>query len=502
MKVLFCCSEAYPLAKTGGLGDVAGALPRALLKKGIQVRLLIPAYASALAKAKPNGLKVIAQFDIDGQPVKIWQSRLPGSRVTVWLVDHETFSARGGGLYGDEHGDDWHDNAWRYYLFSKAAELIALNEAELDWQADIVHCNDWQAGLIPALLAEHEQRPKTAFTIHNLAYRGLFDRATFDALKLPPHWWHHEALEFWGDVSFLKAGLVFSDIITTVSPSYAEEIQTPEYGCGLDGLLKYRRADLIGIVNGIDEKTWNPGADPHLHASYNRRSLGKKQQNKVFLQDALGLAQNRDALVFGFVGRLVEQKGLTIMLPALDEFLSRTDCQLAAVGTGQPELERALLQLAEKFPGRVSATIGYSEALSHQIEAGCDAFLMPSLFEPCGLNQMYSQRYGALPVCHFVGGLRDTVINLSDTQLNGYISGSLNTDSIDETGFLFRQPNTASLLQTLDKVLLCYQQKALWKQLQLNGMSKDFSWETSAESYIALFGHLLAPAEESERLTG
>lgn len=501
MKILFCCSEAYPLAKTGGLGDVGGALPRALLKQGAQVKLLLPAYASALAKARPNGLKLVAEFELHEQTIKIWQSRLAGSRVTVWLVDHETFSARSGGLYGDDTGQDWHDNAWRFYLFSKVAELIACNQVGLEWQADLVHCNDWQTGLIPALLSERKQRPKTIFTIHNLAYRGLFDQATFHALNLPGHWWHHEAMEFWGDFSYLKAGLVFSDKITTVSPSYADEIQTPEFGCGLEGVLANRKADLLGITNGIDDKIWNPGTDPHLGQHYNRRSLAKKQLNKAELQKEMGLPVQADTLLLGFVGRLVEQKGLSIILPALDAFLASHDAQFVALGSGQAEYEAGLQALQAKYPEQITVKLGYDEGVSHRIEAGVDAFLMPSLFEPCGLNQMYSQRYGTLPLCHYVGGLRDTVVNLSDSQLNGYLQGSLSVESIDETGFLFGSATSEALLASLQKVHSCFMQKPLWSKMQKNGMAQDFSWNASCEGYVELYEQLLASKTDAIRAT-
>ncbi|MDO3385594.1 glycogen synthase GlgA [Gilvimarinus sp. SDUM040013] len=502
MKILFCCSEAYPLAKTGGLGDVGGALPRALLKQGVQVKLVLPGYSVALANAKPNGLKLLNELEILGETVRIWQSRLAGSRVTVWFIDHKTFSSREGGLYGDELGVDWHDNAWRFYVYCKVAELIACNEAGLDWKADVVHCHDWQTGLIPALLNEREHRPKTVFTIHNLAYRGLFDQATFHALQLPTHWWHHESVEFWGEFSYLKAGLVYSDRVTTVSPSYAQEIQTPDFGCGLEGVLEQRKRHLTGIVNGIDDKVWNPGTDTHLSCHYNRRSLSKKQLNKTALQKELGLATTPDTLLLGFIGRLVEQKGLAILIPALEQFLAQTDAQFVALGSGQQEYETALLELAAKFPQQVKIYIGYDEGVSHRIEAGVDVFLMPSLFEPCGLNQMYSQRYGTLPLCHYVGGLRDTVVNLSDSQLEGYTQGSLGVDNIDETGFLFCDATATSLLATLNKAYICYQNTPLWTKMQKNGMAQDFSWGVSSQRYVDLYESLLKENDSQIRVAG
>lgn len=491
MKVLFCCSEAYPLIKTGGLGDVAGALPRALLQQNIQVRILLPAYQAALIEAKKNGLKLMTELQVDQQQVRIWQTRLTGSRVPVWLVDHACFSGRKGGPYCDEQGNDWPDNAWRYYLYSKVAEYIACHPTEMNWRPDIVHCNDWQTGLIPAFLSLHEHRPRTVFTIHNLAYRGLFSEATFRSLQLPDHWWHYQALEFWGEFSYLKAGLVFSDKITTVSPSYAKEIQTPEFGCGMEGVLQQRQKDLSGIVNGIDVKEWNPGTDRYLHQPFNRRTVNKKALNKQFLQNEMGLAQEADTLLLGFVGRLVEQKGLSILLPALEALLPGQKIQFVALGSGQTGFEAALQALSVKFPTQVSVTIGYDEGVAHRIEAGADVFLMPSLFEPCGLNQMYSQGYATLPLCHYVGGLRDTVMNLNDSQVEAYLQGKLNVDDIDETGFLFCRPTSQALLDTLKKVLLCYQQKPLWQKMQNNGMKQDFSWKASCAGYLKIYQQLL-----------
>lgn len=406
-------------------------------------------------------------------------------------MDHASFSTRTGGPYCDREGRDWPDNAWRYYLYCKVAELIACNQAQLNWQPDIVHCNDWQTGLIPAFLSLHNDRPQSVFTIHNLAYRGLFSEETFRALQLPDHWWHYQALEFWGEFSYLKAGLVFSDRITTVSPGYAEEIQTPEFGCGLEGVLQQRRKDLGGITNGIDVKAWNPGTDRYLHQPFNRRTLNKKALNKQFLQKQTGLAQEADTLLLGFVGRLVEQKGLSILLPALEALLAQQPVQFIALGSGQAEYEKALQALSAKFPRRVSVTIGYDEGLAHRIEAGIDVFLMPSLFEPCGLNQMYSQIYATLPLCHYVGGLRDTVMNLNDSQLDAYLQGKLDIRDIDETGFLFCNPSSEALLKTLKKVLLCYQQKNLWQKMQKNGMKQDFSWKKSCSGYLSLYQQLL-----------
>jgi starch synthase len=478
-KILFATSEAYPLIKTGGLADVAASLPRALLKRGHDVRILLPAYASVVTKARETGLKKLADLAILDETIALWQTRLPGSRLTVLLVDIPAFSEREGNPYVGPDGNDWSDNHWRFYLFSKAAEALALNRAGLDWQPDLVHCNDWQTGLIPALLKETKGAPGSVFTVHNLAYRGLFSYQAFSELGLPSHFWHHEKIEFYGQMSFIKGGLAFADAITTVSPSYAKEIQTPAFGCGLDGLLRARRSDLTGILNGIDTDEWNPGNDKLIAHNYNRRTLHQKVNNKLALQAQLGLPVNADIPMLGFIGRLVEQKGIDLILDQLGQMLSH-DCQLVVLGSGFAHYEQALTSLAEQQPHKVSITIGYNEALAHCIEASADIFLMPSIFEPCGLNQMYSLRYGTLPVVNDVGGLRDTVREKPFDDIGS-----------DGNGFVFLRPTSEDLHHAIQRALWCFHQPNLWKQLQQNAMSQDFSWEKSAQEYEALYKKIL-----------
>ncbi len=477
-KILFATSEVYPLIKTGGLADVAASLPRALLKLGQDVKVLLPAYASVM-QTITAGVKQVARLHIEGRDIDIKQTRLPGSRLTVLLVDIPEFSEREGNPYCGPDGSDWFDNHKRFYLFSKVAELIALDEAQLDWRPDVVHCNDWQTGLIPALLSLHPQRPATVFTIHNLAYRGLFSYQAFADLNLPQGFWHHERLEFYGQMSFMKGGLAFADYITTVSPSYASEIQRPEFGCGLDGLMRYRQESLSGILNGIDMDEWNPGTDPHISVNYNRRTLGNKVKNKLALQADLGLTVDEGIPLLGFVGRLVDQKGVDLILAQMPQLLS-THCQLVILGSGFPQLEAALQKIAAEHPARISVTLGYNESFAHRIEASSDIFLMPSLFEPCGLNQLYSLRYGTLPVVHAVGGLRDTVFEESP-------------EAITEkgNGFVFHHPTPAHLFDAINRALQLYKQPALWKQLQLNAMGKDFSWDVSAQQYLSIYQKLL-----------
>lgn len=474
-KILFATSEVYPLIKTGGLADVAASLPRALLKLGQEVKLLLPAYSSVLENAKNVGTKEVAQIEVDGYSVSLKQTRLPGTKVVVWLVDIPEFFERPGNPYCGPDGNDWPDNHKRFFVFAKVAELIALDQVNLNWKPTIVHCNDWQTGLIPAQLSLHPQRPATVFTIHNLAYRGLFSYQAFSELNLPSVFWHHERLEFYGQMSFMKGGLAFADYITTVSPSYAQEIQTPEFGCGLDGLMRYRSDALVGILNGIDTDEWNPGTDVHLSYNYNRRTLGNKVKNKLALQEELGLAINPDIPLLGFVGRLVDQKGVDLILSQMKDLLNQ-NCQLVILGSGFPHYEQALTNIAAQYPLKVAVTLGYNESFAHRIEASSDIFLMPSIFEPCGLNQMYSLRYGTLPVVHAVGGLRDTVFESTE-------------ESAQEktNGFVFHGATADGLFSAIQRAVNLFQQKDQWKKLQLNAMSKDFSWDVSAKEYLAVY---------------
>lgn len=474
-KILFATSEAHPLIKTGGLADVASSLPRALLKRGHHIKIVLPAYASVLLKANESGVKKVAELNISGQTLSLLQTRLPGSRVTVILVDIPQFSEREGNPYCGPDGSDWSDNHWRFFVFAKAAEAIALNKANLDWQPDIVHCNDWQTGLIPALLAQHEQKPASVFTIHNLAYRGLFSYQVFSELGLPSDYWHHEKLEFYGQMSFIKGGLAFADAITTVSQSYAQEIQTPEFGCGLDGVLRARSEDLSGVLNGIDMDEWNPGSDKLITHNYHRRTANQKVKNKIALQEQLGLPVNESIPMLGFIGRLVEQKGIDLILNQMNQLLSQ-DCQLVILGSGFASYEQALKNIAQQHSHKVSVTLGYSETFAHQIEASADLFLMPSVFEPCGLNQMYSLRYGTLPIVNAVGGLKDTVFEKPFDDVGS-----------EGNGFVFHKATAEDLHAAIKRALLAYHQPDVWKKLQQNAMGQDFSWERSAERYEEIY---------------
>lgn len=473
-KVLYISSEAFPLVKTGGLGDVAGSLPIALQKNSQDLRLVIPAYPEVLSKITKS--KVRAEIEYYNFSAKIIETRLQGSNVITWLIDCPAIYNRPGGPYTDTYGQAWHDNALRFAILCYAAVDIALNKLHLEWQPDVVHCNDWQTGLVPALLSLQAKRPATVFTIHNLAYQGIFDHQTFLDLNLPNELWHMDGLEFYNQISFIKGGLAYADKITTVSPSYAREILEPEYGNSLDGLLKYRSDDLSGIINGIDEKQWNPGTDKFIKQKYNRRSLEKKPVNKTDLQNELDLPNNSSVPLIGMISRLVEQKGLDIILDNI-ETLVTMPCQIIILGTGESHYEIQLAEWAHKYPDNLKVIIGYNESLAHRIEAACDMYLMPSTFEPCGLNQLYSLRYGTLPIVTPVGGLADTVTDASETNISTNLAN----------GFVLEENTASALLIALQRALATYQKPDIWRQLQVNAMSGDFSWQTSAEHYINVY---------------
>lgn len=479
-KVLFISSEAFPLIKTGGLGDVAGSLPSALLKEKQDVRLLLPAYPEVMNKVENT--KKRASMSYYNLPVDIIETRLPGTKVTVWLVDCPAAFDRPGGPYNDAHGHEWHDNALRFTIFCHAAVDIALNESELNWQPDIVHCNDWQAGLVPALLSLQPKRPATIFTIHNLAYQGVFSHQAFNDLHLPGELWSIEGIEFYGNASFIKGGIAFADKVTTVSPTYAKEILSPEFGYGLDGLLNSRGADLSGILNGIDDKHWNPGTDKYLEQKYNWRSIDKKTINKTRLQEELSLPVDDSVMMIGMVSRLVEQKGLDMILQSLPMVLPKK-VQFVVLGTGEIHYEIQLTELAQQYPDQLKVIIGYNEPLAHRIEAASDVYMMPSIFEPCGLNQLYSLRYGTLPVVTPVGGLADTVFDANEENIAN------NTAN----GFVVDQHSASGLYQAISHALECYAEPALWHQLQKNAMKGNFSWQASAEKYIELYEQLVTP---------
>jgi len=483
MKVLFVASEAYPLVKTGGLGDVLYSLPHALQMRGADIRLVLPGYRALLRQL--DQVRILGWFDLRGAEgivsVRVLETRHPDFAFPLWVVDCPPLFDRPGNPYVSANGTDWPDNAERYAVFARAAALLATDSLELGWMPDVVHAHDWQTGLVAAFLSDQAVRPKTVFTIHNLAYGGLFSHGDFVRLQLPSHWWSHEGVEFHGGLSMLKAGIVFADAVTTVSPTYAREICTPEFGFGLDGLLLSRQYKLHGILNGIDTALWNPSTDPHLpaHFSMSRINPGKRRNKQALLArylpkvDDVALA----APLFGLVGRLVEQKGIDWILAAMRVLLADTDARFVMLGSGQASYEHKLTRLAKQHPDRVFVEIGYDEPFAHQIEAGADLFLMPSRFEPCGLNQMYSLRYGTPPIVFKTGGLADTVVDANEATLA----------DASATGFVFEQADMAGLLGAIHRALDLYRQPAQWRRLQQSGMSQSFDWTESAGHYLSLY---------------
>ena len=475
MKVLFAVAEIAPWVKTGGLGDVAAALPAALHAAGLDVRMLAPAYP-ALNAAFPDATP-LASFSALGRNVSLRNATSPQG-LPLYLLECGDWFARPGNPYLGPDGLDWPDNALRFGLLSRVAALLAGSDSPLDWRADILHCNDWQTALAPAYL--HYLPPATAaasvITVHNLAFQGLFGRDLLPALALPGYAWAMDGVEYHGYLSFLKAGLQYADAITTVSPTYAQEIQTPEDGMGLDGLLRYRADRLSGILNGIDATQWNPATDPHLAATYDTVRLDKKIRNKAALRRELGLTV-ADMPLIGIVSRFTEQKGLDLVVGIADA-LATLPVQLAVLGNGMPEMETAFRAMASRWPGQFAVHVGFDEGLAHRIEASADMFLMPSRFEPCGLNQMYSLRYGTPPIVRATGGLADTVIDASDTQRGN--------------GFVFGPATPAALLATISRAVALWRDNSRrWKTLQRRGMSADFSWRAPAQRYANLYRSLL-----------
>jgi starch synthase len=450
MRVLFVTPECAPLAKVGGLGDVSAALPPALRALGMQMDLLLPAYKPVLRQAAD--VREVERFNELGFDCRLLQTG------ELLLIECAALYQREGSPYQDPGGQDWPDNALRFGLLSKVAARLAD-------RYDVVHCNDWPAALAPVFSSEKN----ALLTVHNLAFQGNFDPAWLGRLGLPQEFFSIHKLEFHGRLSFLKGGLVSAGAINTVSPTYAREIQTEEYGCGLEGLLRARSDALSGILNGIDVEAWNPASDPHLAQPYDASSLENKASNKAALQRRLNLEVREDFLI-GFVGRLTHQKGVDLIAAAASE-LAALPAQLAVLGTGERNLEGALAAVAARHPGRVALVLGFDEPLAHQIEAGADVFLMPSRFEPCGLNQMYSQRYGTPPVARATGGLVDTVAD-------------------GESGFLFERAEPGALAAAVRRAIAAWREPARWRELQRAGMARDFSWRAAARRYARLYSRL------------
>jgi len=483
MKVLFATSEIAPWVKTGGLGDVAAALPPALRRAGCDVRVLVPRYP-ALRDAFPDAEHLVHLPWMGGHlPGADLYVAQPEGSFPFLLLDCPMLYDRSGNPYLWPEGSDWLDNHLRFGLLSRVAARLASAATPLDWQPDILHCHDWQTGLAPYYLRHYEHGgaggAAAVMTIHNLAFQGVFPPQLLDELALTGSDWHIDGVEYYGYLSFLKAGLRHADALTTVSPSYAREIQTESEGMGMQGLLQSRAAQLTGILNGIDDAVWNPAGDPHLAAHYDRDHLDKKLKCKTALQQEMGLAERSDCPLFGVVSRLTHQKGLDLVA-AIGDALAGLPAQLVVLGSGDKVLEAAFRELAERHQGQVAVKIGFSEPLAHRIEAGADCFLMPSRFEPCGLNQMYSLAYGTPPLVRATGGLADTVVDHSAT---GLADGSAN-------GFVCGDATPAAILDTVRRVATLWQDKPSWRQLQRNAMAGDYSWRNPAQRYLDLYNSL------------
>jgi len=483
LRVLFAASECAPLVKTGGLGDVAAALPPALRALRVDVRVLLPGYPAVLDGIA--GPVEVARFGAEAElpPHRVLAATLPNG-TPVFAIDCPSLYLREGGPYQDPGGRDWPDNPRRFGLLGRVAARLAENDGPSGWRPDVVHANDWQAGLAPAYLRLVSGASTPALmTIHNLAFPGAFDASWRAALALPPASWSMYGVEYHGRLSFLKAGLFYADAISTVSPTYAREIQTAPLGMGLEGLLAGRRDVLRGILNGIDTVLWNPARDPWIARSYDVGSLQGKAVNKRALQANFGLSGREDAPLFAVVSRLTQQKGVDVVAAIVDDLVS-FGAQLVLLGTGDRESEAGFVALAQRHAGAVGVVIGFDEALAHRIESGADAFLMPSRFEPCGMNQMYSQRYGTPPVVHATGGLVDSVV---DCDARTLAAGTA-------TGFVFGDLTPAGLRGAIARCIGAYRDPAIWRQLMHNGMARDFSWRRSAVEYAKLYAELAGRA--------
>ena len=479
MRVLYITAELYPWVKSGGLGDVAAALPPALIAGGIDVRLLLPGFRGFLDAF--TGLTDVArlQTPFAAERVRVGLARLPGSDSLAYLVDHPVFYDRPGNPYAGPDGSDWPDNHRRFALLGRAAAELARG-ADPNWRPDLLHGHDWHAGLAPAYLAASSSEAghvPTVFTVHNLAYRGLFPAGVFPEFALPPGFFSVNGVEFFGMVSFIKAGLYYADRLTTVSPTYAREIQTPDFGWGLDGLLRTRADALTGILNGVDTGIWDPRHDAALPRPYGIEDAASgKEAAKAALQHRLGLEPLADAPLFGVVSRLIPQKGLDLVLAGLPAILAAGG-QLALLGTGDGDLEQGFTVAAAQYQGRVAAQIDYDERLAHLIIGGSDVILVPSRFEPCGLTQLYALRYGSLPLVRRVGGLADTVVDATPTSLSDGAA----------TGFAFDDETPQGLISAAGRAVALFRERESWQRMMRRAMTRDFSWAAAARHYIAIY---------------
>ena len=498
MNVIFATSEVAPFSKTGGLADVSGSLPGALARLGHQVTVVTPAYRQTKQLGLPmETLDVSLEIPIGSKVVtgKLLRCQLPGSGASVIFVEQDDYFDRDQ-LY-QQDGQDYNDNCERFVFFCRVVmELIRT----LELPVDVIHCNDWPTGLLPALLRieyEHAngyEEIVTVMTIHNMAYQGQFWHWDMLLTGLDWKYFNWRQMEFWDNLNLLKTGLTFADAITAVSPRYAEEIQSQPMGCGLEGVLLQRRQDITGIINGVDYSIWSPETDPHLASNYDASNWQTgKATCKAALQRELGLTESPQTPLFGFVGRLVDQKGLDLLANVMQRWSEERDVQWAILGTGDPRYHELLANLAEQHPGKIGLSLAFSDALAHRIEAGVDMFLMPSRFEPCGLNQLYSLKYGSLPVVRETGGLADTVCDANEANI---ASGAAN-------GFSFVDYEPQALEEAMSRAVMMYRdQPEAWQRLVGDAMRQDWSWETSAGKYADLYTSLAARRANSRENIG
>ncbi|MGB0670109.1 MAG: glycogen synthase GlgA [Rhodospirillales bacterium] len=479
MRVLFVASECAPLVKTGGLADVVGALPAALAAQGVEVRVLLPGYPDVMAALCADGAEPGRQEEL---PVPGGRGRLlSGTAAGLDLVVLEAAHLydRPGNPYVMDNGEDWPDNADRFAGLARAGAAVAKGGLG-DWRPDVIHAHDWQAGLTPLYLADWTERPAVVMTIHNMLYQGRFPAGLRKWLGLPEDRFHLHGYEYFGDISFLKAGLVTADAITTVSPGYARELMSPDFGLGLEGVLAERASVVQGILNGIDTEAWNPATDKALAKTYGARNWAAgKKANKAALEAAFGLKSDAASPLVCLISRLTEQKGIDLLLAALPALLDRGG-RLVALGSGDRDLEAALQAAVETHPGRVGLRLGYDENLAHLMQAGADAIVVPSRFEPCGLTQLYGLRYGTLPLVARTGGLGDSIIEANPAALAAKVA----------TGFLFDPDSVPSLADAFARFMDAMADKGVRGALVRAGMATDVSWDASAKVYAALYTKL------------
>jgi starch synthase len=480
VRVLSVASEMFPLVKTGGLADVTGALPAALTPQGVRMQTLLPGYPAVLS-ALPHAERLAVWPDFFGGGARLLHGRADG--LDLLVIDAPHLFAREGNPYLGPDGHDWPDNGERFAALSLAAARVGWGQTPVE-PPHVIHAHDWQAALVSGYLhylGDGQPRPRVVLTVHNLAFQGRFDRKLFGHLGLPPRAYTSEGLEYHGDVGFLKTGLLLADAVTTVSPSYADEIRTSHGGMGLDGILRWRGEAVSGIVNGIDTEVWNPSSDPHLAARYDADTLGERVLNRRAVERHFSLPPDDDSLLLCVISRLTDQKGIDLVIDAIDALL-KTGARLVVLGSGDRGFESRLKAAAQLYPTRMGVQIGYDEPLSHLMQGGCDAILVPSRFEPCGLTQLCGLRYGCVPIVGHVGGLADTVIDANDAALRAGVATGLHLRAVSHEG----------LLQAVDKAVHLHADRPTWQGLQQAGMRSDVGWSHSAARYAGLYRRLLA----------